>query len=623
LVRRGYNFFPTEGSKLTNSSNIVTASAAPRLSGGVYRQHFWTEIWPLFPVFLFLGLLFIYPVSQLFILSLKDTTGDLTISNYQRLFGSTTYIHVLGITFWFTLWTMILCVGIGYLAAYVLSTTKSHSKNWLILFVVLPFWTSFLVRTFAWIVLLGRHGPINEWLKTIGLIDAPMSLIYNQLGVMVGLVHSMMPLAILTMLSVMETIDERYVDAARTLGARRGQAFWRVYFPLSIPGAASAGLLVFVSTIGFFITPALLGSGKEITISQVIIDLIMELNWGFGSTLGIFLLIMVLLAFFLYDSVFGLSSISLTSGSDIMNTQSKRSLLRMAFNQIIALLIYSMGWLTDRLSEISERVWARGSKKAARISRRPILFICLIVVISFLMIPTLFIIPISFTEGNFLSWPPVGFSLKWYYKFFSSSLWIFSVVRSFGIALGTSVLAMLIGVPAAFAIARGQFRSKSLVLAFVLSPLMVPRIIIAIALFYFYARIHLVGSSLGLLLGHTVLAIPFVTITMLAVLKTYNADFDQAARSLGASKTQVMRHVTLPILMPGMIAAFLFAFVTSFDELTIALFVTGGLISTLPKQMWDFAILNVGPIVAAASTITLILVTAIILLASHFQKKLE
>ena len=244
-----------------------------------------------------------------------------------------------------------------------------------------------------------------------------------------------------------------------------------------------------------------------------------------------------------------------------------------------------------------------------------------VLIVLFLVVPSLFVIPISFSAGSFLEWPPQGFSLRWYQEFFSSSLWISSILRSIGIGLVSAILALLIGVPASLAIVRGPRAIRSSAIAFALSPLIVPRIIIAVALFYLFAKIGLVGTSLGLVLGHTVLALPYVVITVVAVLKGYDERLDNAARSLGASKLRTVWHITLPVIRPGLIAALLFAFVTSFDELTVALFVSGGLVTTLPKQMWDGALLNITPVVTAASTVSLILVTAIVLVAETLQRR--
>src|SRR5216683_2473823 len=222
--------------------------------------------------------------------------------------------------------------------------------------------------------------------------------------------------------------------------------------------------------------------------------------------------------------------------------------------------------------------------------------------------------------GGFIDWPPQGFSLKWYRAYLESPQWMAATVRSVGVGVVSATLAMLIGVPAAFALARREFTGKTGALALILSPLVIPRMIIAVALFYLYARIGLVGTSLGLVLGHAVLAIPFVVVTVMAVLKNYDERLDQAASSLGANRARTLYHVRLPLIRGGLVAAFLFAFVTSFDELTIALFVTGGLTTTLPKQMWDDALLKVSPTLAAVSTVLIVFVAVTIWLAERLRQ---
>jgi ABC-type spermidine/putrescine transport system permease subunit II len=157
-------------------------------------------------------------------------------------------------------------------------------------------------------------------------------------------------------------------------------------------------------------------------------------------------------------------------------------------------------------------------------------------------------------------------------------------------------------------------------MGFLISPLIMPHIIIAIAVFYLFARIGLVGTTVGLVVGHTVLAIPYVVVTVVAVLKNYDRRLDQAASTLGANGARTFLHVTLPLIRSGLVAAFMFAFIISFDELTIALFVTSGRITTLPKQMWDDALLRVSPALAAVATLILAFMTVIILGSEIFRR---
>jgi len=211
--------------------------------------------------------------------------------------------------------------------------------------------------------------------------------------------------------------------------------------------------------------------------------------------------------------------------------------------------------------------------------------------------------------------------LQYYQTMIASPLWMQAALRSLLVGLGAAVLAMLIGTPAAFLLVRSQMRGKSLMLAFVLSPIIVPRMIIAVGLFYLFARVGLVGTPVGLAIGHTVIAVPYVVMTMMAVLRNYDTRLDLAAQSLGATPWQTLRHVTFPILGAGLLSSFLFAFATSFDELTIALFASGGLTSTLPKQFWDEVTLQISPVIAAVSTCLFVFLAVLISVAEWLRRR--
>jgi len=234
-------------------------------------------------------------------------------------------------------------------------------------------------------------------------------------------------------------------------------------------------------------------------------------------------------------------------------------------------------------------------------------------VMAFLAVPAFFVVPVSFTQESFISWPPKGFSLQWYERVVDSPFWGAAALRSFVVATLSGGLAMLLGVPAAFVLMRGRLFARSAVFALLVSPMILPHIIIAIGLFYLYSRLDLVGTTPGLVLGHAVITIPYVVVTVMAILKNYDHRLDQAAWTLGATRLRTLWHVTFPLMRAGLIAAFMFAFIISFDELTIAIFVTGGDFLTLPKKMWDDAILQVTPTLAAIAALLFIVMTAIIL----------
>ena len=579
------------------------------------------RIWPIYPAVLFLLLLFVYPTALLVGLSASDVDGKISVDHYARLFEGDLYTKVLLITLKVALWTTAFAIIAGYPVAYLLANVKSSLRNTLIIWVLLPFWTSFLVRTFAWLVLLGRKGAINDLLILLGIIDYPIKIIYNFTGVMIGMVHALMPLCVLTMLAVMENIDTNLTKAAGTLGARRGQAFWRIYFPLSLPGVAAGGLLIFVTSLGFFITPALLGSARETMIVQLIMFQIDSmLNWGFAGAISMLLLVTVLVIFFLYDRWLGLSTLSGGTSGKAVDTGTKRkeglgTRVGVGVLNAVGSTCAGFGALYDKL------VKRDPARRRTDYSQRSLWFVAGLVIF-FLAAPTFFIVPVSFTEEGFLSWPPKGFSLQWYEALVAElSPYPAAFGRSVIIALFAGFFAMLVGVPAAFMLVRKQFFGKGAVFAFLVSPIITPHIILAISLFYLFAKLHLIGTYLGLILGHTVVTMPYVIVTVMAVIKNYDLRLDQAAWTLGAGKLQTLRFVTFPVIKGGLIAAFMFAFIISFDELTMAIYLTGGEFATLPKQMWVDAVMRVNPTLAAVSTVMLVFMSAIILVSEYLRRR--
>lgn len=566
------------------------------------------------PAALFLLALMVYPVLDLLGMSFTRN-GNLSLYHYQRMVDREIYWRVLGITLRFAAWTTLLALLFSYPLAYLTATSKANTRTRLMFWLLLPFWTSFLVRTFAWIALLGRNGLFNQWFQALGITDAPAELLYNFTAVMIGMLHAMMPLCVITLLSVLDNIDGNLSRAAMTLGAKPGSTFWRIYFPLSLPGVAAGGLLVFISSLGFFITPALLGSPQTIMLPQLIIQQVQELlNWPFAGALAVLLFIAVMVVFVVYDRVFGLSTLA---GGEARRRVGKPGPLTRLGNVILA----GLGRFSDLLVVCVAPLAGRSPEKPRRPIGRMFLWLFSLAMLVFLVAPAFVMVPISFTSGSVLDWPPQGFSWQWYQQYFDSPQWISSTWRSIKVAALTAVFSMVIGTMAAFGLQRGLKRGNALVLAFLLSPLIVPRIIISVALFYLFSRISLTGTTIGLVLGHTILAIPYVVVSVMAVLKNYDHRYDQAAWSLGASRPRALWHVTLPLLRGGLIAAMLFAFVTSFDELTLSLFISGGMQSTLPKQMWDSAILQVNPLLAAVSTLLLLLIAIILWIAGKLGNR--
>jgi len=235
-------------------------------------------------------------------------------------------------------------------------------------------------------------------------------------------------------------------------------------------------------------------------------------------------------------------------------------------------------------------------------------------ILTFLILPVFVILPISFSSSKFLQFPPKGFSLQWYAEYFGSRTWISATILSFKVAILTMISATIIGTMASLALVRGKFRGKKIIYGIILSPLIIPVIIVAVSLYYFFAELHLIGSMWGLVIAHTALALPFVVVNVTATLQGFDITFERAALSLGANRLVTFLKVTFPLIRPGVISGALFAFVTSFDEVVIAIFISGSRAVTLPKQMWDGIRISINPTISAVAS--LLIVFSILLLVS-------
>jgi len=257
------------------------------------------------PALAFLLVVFIYPISFVLIKSFIDPVP--TLKHYVHFFKNPAYFKVLLITFKISFTVTMLTLFLGYPTAYLLCRVSDKTRNFLMILVLIPFWTSLLVRNYAWMVFLGREGVLNRILIGLGLIESPIKFLHTTFAVNLGMAHMMLPFMILALFSVMKGIDLGLVKAASSLGANPFQTFWRVYFPLTLPGVAAGCLLVFIFSLGFFITPSLLGGRTDMMISMLIEIQVSELlNWGFASALSVILLVMTLILFYIYNRFLGL-----------------------------------------------------------------------------------------------------------------------------------------------------------------------------------------------------------------------------------------------------------------------------------------------------------------------------
>ncbi len=248
------------------------------------------------PALLLIVVTMVLPVGWLFYLSALSDAGAWSLEHYRRMWEQPSYGRTFWTTFEVSALTTGLCVLLGYPLAYFLSELPKRAANLCMIAVLLPLWTSLLVRTYAWLVLLQRSGLINSWGMALGLWNEPLTLVHNLTGTLIGTVHVMLPFLVLPLYSAMRAIDRNTLRAAANLGAGPVRSFWLVFFPLAMPGLATGTLIVFILCLGFYVTPAVLGGGKVIMVSSRIAnDIEMSFNWGAASALGVVLLVLTAL----------------------------------------------------------------------------------------------------------------------------------------------------------------------------------------------------------------------------------------------------------------------------------------------------------------------------------------
>ncbi len=256
-----------------------------------------------------------------------------------------------------------------------------------------------------------------------------------------------------------------------------------------------------------------------------------------------------------------------------------------------------------------ERLSSRGSRVAA------------FVILAVLVAPMLVIVPLSVTSGTLLIYPIPGLSGRWYEEFFTDALWVDATWNSIVIAIPTTALATALGTSAALGLNRLRSRLAPAITVFLITPIIVPIIIYGVAAFYYFSRIGISGTYLGLVVGHTVLAIPFVVVTVNASLKNFDPNLLRAALVLGATPRQAFTRVTFPMIFPGVLSGGLFAFVTSFDELILTLFVSSPEQRTLPRQLWSGVQETINPTITAAAVVLMMVSILVMLLAEWIRRR--
>jgi putative spermidine/putrescine transport system permease protein len=537
---------------------------------------------------LFLGVFFFLPLLWIIYVSFGPSSNEL--ASYYKVATTGVYGRSLLWTFELALVTTLATAILGYPVAFAMVNSGPSLKFFLLACVILPFWTSALVRTFSWIAILGRQGTLNSALTSVGLIPDPLQLVFNPLGAVIGTTHIMLPFMVLSLYANMQSIDRFLLQAAESLGAGRWRAFLLVYFPQTTPGLMSGSVLVFVISLGFFITPAVLGGTHTSTIA-VLIEQSMNklLDWPLAAALASILLIITL-------SFYG-----------VFRRQIARALGRAQSTSGASSLYRSLAWIDEafeRPRRILRSLLGQRRTPRGRGFRGPGIATSLAVPIAILTAaPMVLIVLIAFFPSHSMAVDFSNFSLRWFAMYFSRAEWLNATWNSFQIALACALLTCVLALASALAVRRLTEHVKGVLIPLYLSPLIVPGVVYGLSTYFLFANMGLIGTKVSLVLAHTVLAIPAAFLLMLAGVQSLDEKLEDAAASLGATPWRQFRYIILPLLAPTAVVSALIAFLVSFDDLNVALFLASGTSKTLPKLMYDSIVFESDPRVTAASAV--------------------
>lgn len=558
----------------------------------------------LLPALVFLAVVYVLPVIDLVHISFS---GPTLLGYFERFFSVPLYWDSLVRTMQIALTVSFLCLVLGYPTALLIHRSSGIAKVLISAAIVLPYFIAILIRTYAWMVLLGRNGPINKLMVWLGIVSEPAQLLFNRGSVLVAMTAVLLPLMVLTLYSSISRLDPGLNRAALACGAGPIAVFWRIILPLTLPGIGAGFLLVFVSALGFFITPTLLGGpGDQMFAMHITQQADFATSEGFLQALAVVLLVITLIVvgvagkFLGFEFIWGGGKLSAT------HARSRAELARR--------LASGPSWgerLTDLVAwpllRILGRLPAGFGTWTVRIAGG--------FVIAGLIVPIIVVMIISFSSAVYLTFPPPSFSLRWYERFFSDSNWRTAFSNSLTVAVMSAVIAVSLGASAAMGIVRGRFPGKSAVMLLLVSPVIVPPVVLGLSLYTLFLKLDLTGTMWGLAAAHAIGGIPIVVVIVSAALQGVDARLEQAASVHGASPLTVFRTVTLPAIAPGLAAATFFAFLHSFDELVLSLFLSSANLKTLPLMLWADVNYQLNPVLAVVSTLEVVFIVVGVALA--------
>lgn len=606
--------------------------------------------WLAIPATLWLLIFFVAPLVIVVAVSFMERgrrggiVQEWTTENYTYV--DDTYKPILERSLYVAGYTTGICLALGYPLAFFISTRKSVRMRQISLFmVILPFWTNFLIRTYAWRVLLGNDGLINTVLLDIGVIGKPLEIIFTERAVTIGMVYGFLPFMVLPIYASVERFDFRLVEAAHDLGANDWAAFWRVVFPLTLPGVVAGCILVFIPAVGAFVTPDLLGGRDGLMIGNLIQRNFRGTgHWPRGAATSIALMGIVAAGLLVYMLVVERGSRTPRRVAAGMEAQNQWGA---TFSQIKASVMRPIERVTDAISQgISavqrslqlSQVWRIRRDMAIRWIGKIGLWLNPIVCYAFLWLPIVILVGFSFNDSRSTNrWG--GVTTEWYGNIFnnivgsearfSTAEMIQSLQSSMIVSLSATAISTILGTMIALSLVRSRFFGKPILNGLLYLPVSIPEITQGISLLLFFnvifdylERVWGLDLAFGyatIIAGHVSFNISFVAIVVQARLADMNPRYEEAARDLGANEWRTFWRVTFPLILPGVLAGALLAFTLSLDDFVVTFFTSGVGTTTLTVFVYGLLKLTVTPEINAISTIMILASTLLVGLSLLLQ----
>lgn len=537
------------------AGQVTVPQSRPAASrrGGALRRSLARPGALMVPALLFLAVFFVYPLWDLVLSSLNSdgesrfAVTQFSLRNYREVFGDETFWTMFRNTITLALLATLITMVVSYPTAYFISRAPRRLARFLLLAVLVPYFSSILIRLYAFTQIL-----------------TPFGLNQTTAGAVIGMIAYLMPFMVIMLYAAMVSIDSNLDRAARTLGARPWRAFRRIFFPLSRSGLVAATLFAFVVSLGFYLTPAILGDTTRQVLSTYVQQKASVYEFGSASAVGVTLLVMTLF-------LFAFSSKALSAPTALTAGTGK------------GVSAHRFRW---SLTMVVMAVWS-------------------FVVVLFLALPLIVVVWTSFTSETYLEFPPSGYSLRWYREVISDPTWWSSAWLSLKIGLLTAVISTVLGLGAAFGFVRGRTRLRGPLQIFFYAPLIVPVVLLGAALFGFEVRARMTGTLAGYTAGHVLLTLPITVIVLTTALSAVPRQTELAARTLGATAFQAFRKVTMPAISVSVGACLLISFLTSWDEAVVSLFLATDQ-QTLPVKYLLFMRQQLLPSMAAVGTLLLL-----------------